>query len=487
MAKQSTQNKVSFYLKILFATTATLALCITACSKDEGVNNAPLNMGEGSGAHSNSDVVTPDNNTGSPDANGNDATVNIDSLTNAIKNDIYNSVKDSLGSKNNTDKKENDNIDSLTKSDKDSLTTPTDSTSSNQSVTSSLNARVESLEVLGSENIYGAFANHYPLMYEDFTFQNKNGDSITLQSPFPVVITNTCNTTIQCGQKKVMVKTWIPGFTDTTTITGIIPPADSIILSPNLNFNDDALLSIASAKKVNRQIRVYALENDNQILFHSESKPTTIHPMQVFGSLEPALLNDPIHAPYWYSLWVTPMADSISRIINEVAQKMPNGQIKVYQKYDMDETIEQSSARIVAAVFEVLQSRNIKYVENDGAGSYGQRINYPIETLRKKQGICIETAVLFASVLERIKFETFLIIIPNHAFVGWIADQDNSTIDYIETTMIGDKNASALSAILKGIEEHNEQVKLGNIDSRKTLIVPISITRAVNITPNNIP
>ena len=181
------------------------------------------------------------------------------------------------------------------------------------------------------------------------------------------------------------------------------------------------------------------------------------------------------------------MADSISRIINEVAQKMPNGQIKVYQKYDMDETIEQSSARIVAAVFEVLQSRNIKYVENDGAGSYGQRINYPIETLRKKQGLCIETAVLFASVLERIGLETFLIIIPNHAFVGWIADQDNSTIDYIETTMIGDKNASALSAILKGIEEHNEQVKLGNIDSRKTLIVPISITRAVNITPNNIP
>jgi hypothetical protein len=407
--------------------------------------------------------------------------INIDSLTEVIKNEIANSVTDSLLSGLNS----NEGKDEI----KDSLNIPQiENTENNQSATNTLIARAVDFDIEGIENIYGAFANHYALMYKGFSILYNNGDTITIQSPFPVVITNTCkDITTPCSQKKVLVKTWIPGFADTATITGIVPPEDSIILSPNLNFNDKALISLTSAKKVNREVKVYALEKDRQILFHSESKPATIHPMQVFGNLEPAVLFDPINQPYWYSVWVTPMADSISRIVNEVAKKLPNGKLLVYQQYAQDKSVEQSSIRVVKAVFEVLQSRNIKYVENNGTGSIGQRINYPIETLRKKQGLCIETAVLFASVLERLGFQTRLIITPNHAFTGWLTERNGNTIGLIETTWIGDKNAYAASAINKGIDEYNEQIELGNFESGNSLVVQIDVARFLGITPNNIP
>ena len=439
-------------------------------------------------------------------ANEPNTAVNTDSIANAIKDEVIKSTKDSLNKASNADSasKSNEqntavNIDSIAnaikddvkKSIKDSINAShTENAENNQSATNTLIARAEGFEIEGVENIYGAFANHYAVMYEDFTFPDDNGDSVTIQTPFPVVITNICKNTTPCNQKKVFVKTWIPDFADTATQTGVVPPNDSIVLSPNLIFNNNALISLSSAKKVNREVKVFALENDSQILFHSESRPTTIHPMQVFG-LESLFQVYPNTQYLLYGVWVTPMADSITNIINEVANKLPHGEIKVYQRYPEDDDINISTTRVINAVFEVLQSRNIKYVENDGAGSFGQRINYPVETLRKKQGLCIETAVLFASVLERLGYNTSLMFIPNHAFVGWLKEPKNnpSHEDYnvVETTMLGYKDKTFLEAELNALDKYYDPLGDGSYNIDAVTIVPIDTLRKYGITPNNIP
>ena len=189
---------------------------------------------------------------------------------------------------------------------------------------------------------------------------------------------------------------------------------------------------------------------------------------------------------YWYSVFVTPKADSISAMVGEIANKLPNGQLLVYQRYSEDASIRESLLRVVEAVFEVLQSRRIKYIEETGSSSVGQRINYPVETLRKKQGICIETAVLFASILERLDFYVQIIITPNHAFVGWMTEEDG-VIDFVETTMIGNINATFWDAYEEGIDEYNEQIRLGNFVSGVSNVVDIHTARDVHILPNNIP
>lgn len=445
--KITPQNRASF-LKALFAATIAQSLIFTACSQEDNAVVPPYtNTQNTTEVNSNNPINNPIN---IPPAeiyvNPAEPQTNIDPHSEVIKNE---------------------------------------NTENSTNIISTLEA-----EDIGTENVYGAFANHYSLMYEDAVFPDENGALITIQTPFPVIITNSCKEATLCNQRKIMVKTWISGFTDTATITGIVQSANSTILSPNLNFNDNALFSLTSAQKTQRQIEAYALEKDQKILFYSESKPITIHPMQVFGSLEPIFLMDSVsrtYQGYWYSVWVTPMADSISRIVNEVAQKLPNGKLLVYQKYAQDESVEQSTNRVAAAVFEVLQSRNIKYVKNTGAGSIGQRINYPVETLRKKQGLCIETAVLFASILERLGIYTYLIITQNHAFVGWFGNPNKDAICLIETTYISNKNKNAIDAMNKGIEEFNEEKASGNFETGNSMAIDINLARSLGITPNNIP
>lgn len=214
--------------------------------------------------------------------------------------------------------------------------------------------------------------------------------------------------------------------------------------------------------------------------------------MQNFGNLEDAFIygidwSQPIFMNYWYSVFVTPTADSISAMVGEIAKKLPNGKLLVYQQYDEDASIVLSLKRVAEAVFEVLQSRDIRYIENTGSATVGQRINYPVETLRKKEGICIETAVLFASILERLGFDVRIIITSDHAFVGWMTEPEGSIIDCIETTWISEKDKTFSDANEMGNEEFNAETKLGNFESGVSSIVYINLARLAGIMPNNIP
>lgn len=346
------------------------------------------------------------------------------------------------------------------------------------------------------DEIYGAYANQYSLMYKDYPLVLPNGDSVPM--PFPVMIENRCDSLAEfCDARKVMVKSWISGYTDTATISGVVGMNDSLVLSPVFHFDEKMLYALSSPKQTIRQVQVYALENDDAFLFYSESKPVTIHPMQVFGveriSGDSAFPNSimPNENQYWIGAWVTPMADSITTIVNEIAQKLPNEELLVYQQYSEDESLEASIWRVVNAVFDVLQSRNIKYVQNTSAASLGQKVNYPVETLRKKQGICIETAVLFASVLERLGFGTFIVFVPGHAFVGWIHNVNEENFEdaamFVETTMIGDNQWTFFDAVLEGISKYFDNAGKGYFDSGEAVIVPIQELRQFGIMPNNIP
>ena len=481
------------FLKNFFGPiTIAMMLALTACTSEK---------------NSDGGVISIDENEQTSNANGNNNQINIDSLVDVLRNQVTTPppttpyVDTSYKNNLNNDEAWKDSvqqiIDSLKAAHNDSLyMNPIDTTARDEKSQSAI--RNLYAEDDGVEDVYGAFANQYALMYGDFSFPNPDNidDTITIQSPFPISITNECNDKSDlCNKKKVKVKTWISGYTDTATITAVVNPADSINLFPNFTFDNKALLSVTSAKKAQRQIEVYALENDQEIQFYSATKPITIHPMQVFGEYELSFLIYPSYKYFWYSVWVTPMADSITAIVNEVANKLPNGEILVYQKYgvyqDNEDPMGVSTWTVINAVFEVLQSRNIKYVENNGAGSIGQRINYPIETLRKKQGLCIETAVLFASVLERLGYLTSIIFIPEHAFVGWLKEPKENPeyedFDVVETTMIGDKNATFLDANLEGIRKYYDPLGDESYAIEYVTNVPIYAMRALGILPNNIP
>lgn len=444
--------------------------------------------------------------------------VNIDSLANVLRDEITGTLWDSLYAEPYVDTVYNilfDNafatawMDSVRNALLDSLRTA-DYDSLYRELYDSVYADIYSQAVIrtlkawtwsSKDNIYGAFANLYPLMYKDYI--GSSGQPAPM--PLGVKISNTCEQLTlteedlmhmtqeqydalaaqvpPCRWKKILVKAWIEGFTDTATVSGTVNPDTTKTFGPTFNFDNEALLALTAPMKTNIQVRVYALENDHEILFFSESEPVTVHPMQVNGG---ELAN--VKNPDWYSgVWVTPNMDSIPNILNEVTELLPGKTLKVYQKYSEDETMAQSSARVVKAVFDVLHKRGINYVENNGAGSNGQKVNYPIEVLRSKQAVCNEFSYLVASVLEAIGFQVYIVKIPGHMFIGWASEKDSKSLGFIETTMLASESATFADAYEAGGNKFNEEQESGNFESGKSVIIFLQNVREYGIAPNDIP
>lgn len=501
-------------------------LSLTACSGEDGVNGADgkdaAEIDVDSLAKAIRDDISEklmdslynvdDDNNGKDGANGKDGSngkdgkdgkdakeVNVDSLAKVIREDISKKFMDSLSKKPYIDSIYNelfDNtlgdtwmdslrtafVDSLNAANYDSLYNALYDSIYNDIYTQNAIRTLDAWVWSKKENIYGAFANQYPLMYKDF--KNDVGESHPV--PISIVARNTCDnspsSTTPCRWKKVTLKAWIEGATDTSTSTQIVNPDTTVIIDASLKFDTDYLNKLTTPKQEHIQVRAYANENDREIPFFSESVPTTIHPMQINGAEYAGVEN----RDWWDGVWVTPNMDSITTILAEVAKKLPGGVLKVYQKYEGDEDLVESSERVVKAVFEVLQSRNIKYIENDNAGSHGQKVNYPIEVLRTKQGVCNELSFLFASILEAVGFNVLLIKIPSHMFIGWESEKDGP-IDLVETTMITDKNNTFESANSIAIETYKEQVTTEALASGDAEITELSKVREYGILPNDIP
>ena len=332
------------------------------------------------------------------------------------------------------------------------------------------------------ENIYGAFANQYPLMYKNFAAS----DGTEYPMPLSVMVRNTCergNANVPCRWKKVLLKSWVEGFSDTASVTGIVNPDTSVVLAPSFKFNNKALLALTAPQSVQFQIRVYALENDQEILFYSSSKATKIYPMQINGGELVGIANP----HFWEAVWVTPGMDSISTILNELKGELPDSTVKIYQKYADDESVPYSSRRVAKAIFNVLHKRGIHYVQNNGAGTTAQKINYPIEVLRSRDGLCIETTMLFASILEALGMQALIIEIPGHAFVGWRVEKDSKILDFMETTMLGNPDATADQANLSAQLKYADEVEDGHFESGESTVIDISKAREFGVLPNDIP
>ncbi len=444
------------------------------------------------------------------------AEVNVDSLANVLRDEITGTLWDTLYAEpyvdtvynilfNNAfaeawmDSVRNALLDSLKLADYDSLYAKLyDSVYADiysQSVIRTLDAWTWSAK----EDIYGAFANLYPLMYKDYTSEGE-----PTPQPISIKVRNACEKgyteedlsfmsqedinkmivrTPQCRWKKIMVKSWIEGFTDTAVTTGNVNPDTTALFAPSFKFDNEALLALTAPTKASIQVRAYALENDHEIPFFATSEPTTIHPMQVNGAELAGVKNR-----VWYDgVWVTPNMDSIPAILEEMAELLPDKVLKVYQKYEGDESISESSARVVQALFKVLQKRKLRYIENDGAGSMGQKVNYPVEVLRTKQGVCNELSFLVASILEAAGFDVYLVVLPSHMFVGWAGEVGTNSLGFLETTMLAQEDATFGGAYLSGGEKFNQQVEAGNFENGTSQIMEMAALRTYGITPNDIP
>jgi hypothetical protein len=65
------------------------------------------------------------------------------------------------------------------------------------------------------------------------------------------------------------------------------------------------------------------------------------------------------------------------------------------------------------------------------------------EALNSAQANCMDGSVVFASIFRKIGIDPVLVIIPQHAYMGFYTGHDKNELYCLETTLIGKKNITA--------------------------------------------
>jgi hypothetical protein len=151
------------------------------------------------------------------------------------------------------------------------------------------------------------------------------------------------------------------------------------------------------------------------------------------------------------AMWVTYNDPCIEEIISEAKKFAPGQQFMGYLgDYS---TMKQE----LAAVFYALYYQDIKYVSSTFTSTkvesafYEQDIRFPYRSLTYKQMNCIDGAVLYSAILEKLDYETGVALIPGHAFVV-VWDPFYETWIPIETTVTGDEVSTFDDAVAYGME-----------------------------------
>src|SRR6185312_12600775 len=101
----------------------------------------------------------------------------------------------------------------------------------------------------------------------------------------------------------------------------------------------------------------------------------------------------------------------------------------------------------VRAVWNALESHGLRYAPGDpalsrGPNLYSQRVRLHADSWAERRANCIDSSVLIASVLERLGIRSFIVLVPQHAFVGYYppdsgGDANRARPEFLETTLLG--------------------------------------------------
>ena len=127
----------------------------------------------------------------------------------------------------------------------------------------------------------------------------------------------------------------------------------------------------------------------------------------------------------------------VDQILKQAIESRTIENFTGYQTGSVDDVLKQ-----VFAVWNVLQQRGITYSDISRVSSRegrvpSQHVRFLEESFDMKQANCVDGSVLVASVLRKIGIDTFLMLTPNHCYIGFFTDAARQNMVGLETTMMG--------------------------------------------------
>jgi hypothetical protein len=176
--------------------------------------------------------------------------------------------------------------------------------------------------------------------------------------------------------------------------------------------------------------------------------------------------------------WVTPTAPPVAALVDAAKRRAP----KVTFAGPQAPSVPQ-----VGAIYDELAARGASFVMDAAvAGDSGQpqTTRLPAPVLATNAGSAVEGAIVFASAIEALGLEAFIVRVPGHAFVGWHSAKDNvpdGNRQYLETTMV--HTASFADAMKYARAEFDAQTGRHQFEQGVSRIVEIRTLRGKGFAP----
>jgi hypothetical protein len=140
---------------------------------------------------------------------------------------------------------------------------------------------------------------------------------------------------------------------------------------------------------------------------------------------------------YTFAAYVNEQHPFVDKLLREALDREVVDGFTGYQANDPHEVMRQAYA-----LWDLLVARDIRYssitvsaVSSNKVAS--QHVRLIEDSVNNSQANCVDGAVLWASLLQKIGIDSFLVMEPTHCYAGFFTDESHETAYAIETTMLG--------------------------------------------------
>jgi hypothetical protein len=140
---------------------------------------------------------------------------------------------------------------------------------------------------------------------------------------------------------------------------------------------------------------------------------------------------------YTFAAYVNEQHPFVDKLLREALDREVVDGFTGYQANDPHEVMRQAYA-----LWDLLVARDIRYssitvsaVSSETVAS--QHVRLIEDSVNNSQANCVDGAVLWASLLQKIGIDSFLVMEPTHCYAGFFTDESHETAYAIETTMLG--------------------------------------------------
>lgn len=262
------------------------------------------------------------------------------------------------------------------------------------------------------------------------------------------------------NDRELEVESEIIGYTERVTNRVTVPklggkdgPARKVITQcPQLK--PGILQAMTGPMNADLAYKVYETKNGTRTLVASGSKQVRLlSNEQIIWSLKDVTSGATYNLEPTLTSWIDPYdedgkLDEVRLAANDFH---PKGKLRGNK--DGKATLAEQSLDVKALYDCLNQKYGIAYGEHpfDYGFQYGdpltaQRILTATQVLERKNGVCIDFVILFASLMEGLGINPLLIISEDHAFLGWGNHKSKDTkiedVGFLETTILGQKDKS---------------------------------------------